>query len=289
MRYFLTIAGVTVLADVPYTLHPSESVSSFIQPYEGTLSYDLRLQVVPAERLPERTDVRYQEARRVYVGAGKDTGTYFSSYPDNPPYAFVARKAVYSDRVLYCEYLPGNERYMNYTQNLITLMDIEATMLDFGALILHASFIRWDGKGIIFSAPSGTGKSTQAELWERFAGVDILNGDRVAIRKKDGIWRAYGLPYAGTSGIYRNESAPLTAIVALRQAKENRIRRIHGAEAFRYLYPETMIHRWDPDFENKATDLLLQAISDIPVFLLECRPDREAVEILKNQIQSLKL
>ena len=242
--------------------------------------------MVPVGRLPERTDVRYKEARRVYVGGGDNAGTYFSSYPDAPPYAFVSRETVRSG-ILRCEYLPGKEKYMDYSRNLITLMDIEATLLDFGGLILHSSLVSWNSGGIVFSAPSGTGKSTQAELWEKYLGADILNGDRSGIRKTDGIWRAYGLPYAGTSGIYRNESVPLKALVALRQAGENRVRRIAGAEAFRYLYPETMIHRWDPDFEKRATDLLLTLISDVPVFLLECRPDREAVGILKTEIQSL--
>ena len=231
--------------------------------------------------------MRFTEPRRTYVGEGNDAGTYFSCHPDALPYAFVSRKMV-PNGVLRCEYLPGNEKYMDYARNLITLMDIEATLLDFDAIILHASLIRFADNGIIFSAPSGTGKSTQAELWKHYESAEILNGDRAALRQINDVWTAFGLPYAGTSGIYRNESAPLKAIVALRQAKEeNRIRRIEGAEAFRYLYPETMIHRWDMVFEQRATKLLLKLITDVPVFLLECCPDREAVDILKTEIQSL--
>ena len=286
MKHLLTIAGLTVLADVPYPLHPSESTACFIRPLEEPEPFDLRMEILPVEKLPVRTDVSYKEARRVYVGEGDNAGTYFSSYPDMPPYAFVSRGEI-RDGIIRCEYLPGNEKYMDYSRNLITLMDIEATLLHFGALILHSSSICWNGAGIVFSAPSGMGKSTQAALWEQFTGAEILNGDRTAIRITDGIWYAYGLPYAGTSGIYRNESAPLKAIVALRQAKENHIRRIAGAEAFGYLYPEAMIHRWDRQFESRAADLLLILISDIPVYLLECRPDRGAVEILKTEIQSL--
>lgn len=274
------------MADVPYQLHPSESTTCFMYPSEGPVSFDLKLELLPVKKLPDRTDVRYEEPRRVYVGEGDHAGTYFSCFPDAPPYAFVSREMV-SCGVLRCEYLPGNEKYMDYARNLITLMDIEATLLDFGALILHSSLISWNGAGIIFSAPSGTGKSTQAELWERFENADILNGDRAALRQIDGIWTGFGLPYAGTSGIYRNEYAPLCAVVTLRQAKENRIRRVAGAEAFRFLYPETMIHRWDKDFEQRATDLLLKLMNDVPVFLLECRPDREAVELLRDTLQTI--
>lgn len=286
MKHLISIAGLTVLADVPYKLHPSDSTTRFIQPLKAPVPFDLTFEIIPVERLPVRSDVRFTESRRVYVGTGDDAGTYFSSYPNKPPYAFASRKTVHSG-ILRCEYLPGNEKYMDYARNLITLMDIEATLLDFGAIILHSSLICWKGGGIIFSAPSGMGKSTQAELWRQYEGAEILNGDRAALRKKNGIWHGYGLPYAGTSGIYRNESAPLKVIVALRQATENRIRRIAGAEAFSYLYPETMIHRWDPQFESRAAELLLSLLSEIPVFLLECRADRGAVEILKTEIQSL--
>lgn len=278
----MELAGVDILADVPFLMHPNESTTEFFRPAEDDAACDLRLEFCPVEWLPDVQEDRFTEGRRTYVA----DGTYFSAHPELPPYAYVSRRTV-RDGYLRCEYLPGNEEYMDYARNLITLMDLEATLLDFGGLILHASFIRWNDSGIVFSAPSGTGKSTQAELWERYEGADILNGDRAALRRIDGEWRAFGLPYAGTSGIYRNESAPLRAIVALRQAKENRIRRIHGAEAFRYLYPETMIHRWDPAFEARATAFLLELMGDVPVFLLECLPDKGAVNLLRETIENL--
>ena len=299
MHYSLNLAGVSIFADVPFSLYQSEKTEEFIKASvyadhdndglikatssAALVSSDLCFRLSPTEALPEVKNIQFQEPRRIYVRDGHASATFFSSHPDRSPYAYVSRKTI-RDGYLNCLYLPGNEVYMNYTHNLITLMDIETTLLDFDALILHASFICWHDMGIIFSAPSGTGKSTQADLWAKYQGAEVLNGDRAALRKVDGLWRAYGLPYAGTSGIYRNESASLKAIVALRQAKENRIREIRGAEAFRYLYPETMIHRWDPDFERRATDLLLQLIGDIPVYLLECLPDEGAVKLLHDTI-----
>ena len=59
-----------------------------------------------------------------------------------------------------------------------------------------ASFIRWQGRGILFSAPSGTGKSTQANLWVQHQGAEVINGDRAALRQVGGRWQAFGLPYA---------------------------------------------------------------------------------------------
>ena len=94
-------------------------------------------------------------------------------------------------------------------------------LADFGMLILHSAYIvTQEGEGILFSGPSGAGKSTQAELWRQYAGAQVINGDRSLIRPADGT--AHGILYSGTSGICRNVSAPLRAIVLPVQAAENR-------------------------------------------------------------------
>ena len=121
--------------------------------------------------------------------------------------------------------------------------------------MIHAAFIRWQEKGILFTAPSGTGKSTQAELWKKYEGADILNGDRAAVRRDEsGCW----------------------------QAEENRIRRLGMLEIIQKLYPETTVHQWEPDFIEKALTLLTELAGEVPIYLLECRPDRGAVEAVKN-------
>ena len=284
MQYYYTLADICIRLASPFPVLDNESTKEFFSEIPPGHSPDLEILYRPSETLPEPRDIRYTEARRIYTGQGEGAAAFFSATPYVPPYAWVPRDTLMEGKLV-CRYLPGSEHLMNYSRNALTLMDLEATLLHFGAVILHASFIRWNGQGVIFSAPSGTGKSTQAELWEQHAAAEILNGDRAALRKLDGVWHAYGLPYAGTSGIYRNESAPLRAVVALRQASENNIRKLTASEAFRYLYPETMIHRWDPEFEAKASALLLDVLGDVPVYLLSCRPDREAVELLKNEIE----
>ena len=103
-----------------------------------------------------------------------------------------------------------------------------------------------------------------------------------AVRKdKNGCWQAYGLPYAGSSGIYRNEKAPVSAIIVLRQAYENRIQRLGMLEIIQKLYPETTVHQWESVFVEKALTLLTELAGEVPVYLLECRPDKDAVEAVK--------
>ena len=92
------------------------------------------------------------------------------------------------------------------------------------------------------------------------------------------------MPYAGSSGIYRNENAPLVGIVVLRQAPFNRLQRIHAAEAMRYLLPEFTLHRWDTLFMNEAVTRIVTLLQEVPVYLLECLPDEQAVALLHHSL-----
>lgn len=76
-------------------------------------------------------------------------------------------------------------------------------------------------------------------------------------------------------------------LVILRQAKENKIRRLSPAEAIRCLYPETLIHRWSRNDVEKSISLLSMLATEIPVFRLECRPDAESVQVLKQALLNL--
>lgn len=158
------------------------------------------------------------------------------------------------------------------------LIGIETFLLQKSAFLLHSSVVKIDGWAVLFSGPSGIGKSTQAMLWEKYLNAEILNGDRCLIRKKeDGFWGC-GSPWCGTSGIYRKEQAPLKGIFVLQQSERNTVRKI-GTAGFAKLFQQTIVNAWDKKFVEKFTDLLIELVAEIPVYELECRPDKEAVEL----------
>ena len=127
-----------------------------------------------------------------------------------------------------------------------SLFALERRMLQKDSFILHSAYIRHRGRAILFSAPSGTGKSTQASLWAQYAGAEIINGDRALLQKVQDCWMARGWPVCGTSGICQNADARLSAIVLLRQAKKNAVRRLSRGEAFLRLYGQVTVNRWRP-------------------------------------------
>lgn len=190
--------------------------------------------------------------------------------------------------IIRCDYQIGQEVRISCTRNIINLLGLESFLLQRDGLLLHSSLIQWNGRGLLFTAPSGTGKSTQAELWNRYEGADILNGDRAALMRRDNCWTAWGLPFAGTSGIYRNDSTPVSAIVILRQGVQNKIRSLSLGEAIRYIYPELTVHRWDADFSDRVLTLLIELVSSVPVYYLECLPDESAVCLLKDSIRKVE-
>ena len=201
--------------------------------------------------------------------------------PDKNPYAWVTpiNKHYYEVR-----YLAGEERYIDYSRNIIDIMNIEQVLNTFNAFILHSSFIKYQDKAILFTAPSGTGKSTQADLWEKYENAEIINGDRSGIRKMDGKWIAYGLPIAGSSGIYKNKKAEISHIIVLKQGKENKLTQLSPREAFIKLYSETLVHTWDKEFQENIINMITDVVQNVRIYQYECLPDKSAVEFLKKQV-----
>ena len=179
-------------------------------------------------------------------------------------------------------------KYTNETiqySNIFDSLALESTIIKQNVFILHSSFINYKGKAILFSGDSGVGKSTQASLWEKYRNVEQINGDRAFIRKKDGIWYAYGSPFSGSSKIYKNECYPIEAIVMLKQAKQNKVKCLNKSESFKSVITQVTINRWNGDFYNKVIDLVDELIDDIPVYLLECLPNEGAVNLLDDYIK----
>lgn len=164
-------------------------------------------------------------------------------------------------------------------------MELPHLLADHEGVLLHCAWIRWNGRGILFTAPSGTGKSTQAQLWCDLMGAELINGDRAAIRIHNGHAFAFGVPMSGSSDVRRNETMPIEAIVYLSQAKDCRIERLRGAWAFRRLWEGCTVPTWDRGDVERITDIVGRIISQVPVFHLACTPDRRAVELLLDTME----
>lgn len=151
-------------------------------------------------------------------------------------------------------------------------------LLQFDGLMLHASAVELDGKAYLFSGNSGMGKSTHTRIWQSVFGEDarVFNDDKPALRFIDGTWYAYGTPWCGKDSININMKVPVAGICFLKQASENRIRRLSHQEAVQNVISQTL-RRFK---QTKNLDLMLSHVDNlvrrVPIFEMENRPEPEA-------------
>ncbi len=153
-------------------------------------------------------------------------------------------------------------------------------LLDYDGLVLHSSAIAYENKAYLFSADSGTGKSTHTSFWTKcFDGAEVINDDKPALRLMDGIFYAYGTPWSGSTPINLNVKVPLQAICFIERADKNSIERItDNAEIIKLFMPQTLRHVGN----DKAEKLMLnleKLISNIPFYKLRCLPNEDAAKL----------
>ena len=151
-------------------------------------------------------------------------------------------------------------------------------LLRFEGMMLHASAVELDGEAYLFSAPSGTGKSTHTEGWMRvFDRAQIINDDKPAIREIDGRYYAFGTPFSGKYDISLNKGYPVKGICFLDRG-ENQIKKLTLDKAMTPLFNQTI----RPDDESKM-DLLCKRAEDllgsVSFYAMLCDTSDEAVKM----------
>ena len=152
-------------------------------------------------------------------------------------------------------------------------------------LMLHSSALSYKGEGILFSAPSGTGKSTQSSLWKQVYGeeVVIVNDDTPFIRNFNGISYVYGCPWSGKTDINEQMKVPVKAVVSVKQGKENSVKKLTATEGFFRIFNETK-KPVESNMLDRAMDNVITFLSNTQVYELTCKPEKEAVYVLKEAL-----
>ena len=135
------------------------------------------------------------------------------------------------------------------------MLPMRAILLRFHTLFLHAAQVSLKGTGILFTAPSGTGKTTQAKLWKKYRNGQIVCSDRTLARKINGVWKTYGYPLDGSEPVRSGEVNRLGCIVLLRQDAVCRIERLRPAKAVGSLMQQAVMDCWDGDAKSQVMEL----------------------------------
>ena len=213
----------------------------------------------------------------------KNLHSYFDSVKGRT-YALTRHFEDHTDIYLAEENLPWGQT----VDQLFTQLAMTHVLLKKSKLLLHAAYILTEKGAILFTAPSGTGKSTQAELWQKYRGAKIINGDRAVVGFHGEIPMAYGFPLSGSSAICVNQTAPLRAIVRLHQGEENSIRLLRGAEAVSVLLNGTAIPEEYKEDLPKIMDTAILLAQNIPILDFSCLPDESAIFVLEQTLKSFE-
>lgn len=176
------------------------------------------------------------------------------------------------------------EKYPNLTRDeleyLATGTLFHYKLAAFNGVMLHSSCIMYNGMGYLFSADSGTGKSTHTGLWKDVFGDDVIyiNDDKPIIRLVDGEYRVFGTPWSGKTDLNNNVSAPVGAIVFLHRSDENSCRRMDVKnENAAVLFLEQAAKPKSEALLRQALVTADDILRRVPVFSLGCNISKEAV------------
>ena len=150
----------------------------------------------------------------------------------------------------------------------------------FDRILIHGASIMKDGKGFLFIAPSGTGKTTHIKLWGKRFGKEIvvIDGDKPFVGFENNVPTVWGSPRSGKEGWNNPISAPISGIALLERSETNSITPVSPAEIFDNLF---MQFYFPPqvDAANRTSDIINRILSTVPLYRLRCNMEIEAAEI----------
>lgn len=179
----------------------------------------------------------------------------------------------------------------SYLETLVVYRKMCSQLPHRGVILMHGSVIAVDGEAYMFTACSGTGKSTHVRLWRQLFGerAVMVNDDKPLVRVRaaeDGHKEIiiYGTPWDGKHHLSTNMSAPLKAICILERGVENEIHRVGAAEAFPMLIQQS----FRPDDREgfiRALDLLGDVAENVGLYDLHCNMNPEAARVSYEGMQ----
>lgn len=173
-----------------------------------------------------------------------------------------------------------------YLETLALYRKMAEKLPQYDTLLFHGSCIAVDGVGYLFTAKSGTGKSTHTALWRRLFGerAYMVNDDKpLLIVKDDGVW-ACGTPWDGKHRLSTNAIVPLKGICILTRGVENEIEPISPKDALPALLQQTY-RPVTPDGMMQVLRLAAKLTEKVGFYLLKCNMEQTAAQVAFDGMQ----
>lgn len=173
----------------------------------------------------------YYEVHTYCAGYQTDETAEYSVTVSQEDIAFEREKSACEDKL---QGIPARHFPDSYLEKLAVYRKIAEQMTAFDTILFHGSCIAVDGMGYLFTAKSGTGKSTHTQLWREYFGdrAVMVNDDKPLIHIGANDVTVYGTPYNGKHRLGNNLAVPLKAICILTRADENHIEPLSAQQAY---------------------------------------------------------
>lgn len=210
---------------------------------------------------------------------------YLYGGPEEPAFtAIISKDDINAEREISNE----SESFPDaYLESLALFRKLCNYLLDKGdGIVFHSSAVMVDGEVYLFTAPSGTGKSTHARLWRELLGdkVVMVNDDKPIVRYINGEFYVYGTPWTGKHGLGGNVRGKLKAICRIQQAKENCIRKADNREMIFVIMGQT-VRPSELDRMRNLMDLIDKMLSSVDKYCMGCNMDISAAEMSYNTMR----
>lgn len=192
-----------------------------------------------------------------------------------------------TDREIAADNPSGSELSAPYAESICIYRKLALKALEYDTLLMHGSVIEYRGRGIIFLAASGVGKTTHTMLWKTVFGdkVTVINGDKPLIRFLNGDPYAYGTPWAGKEGYQTDRCVELTDICFINRNDVNKTVSAESGDCLNGLMKQ-VLHPTD-SFNALKTLELVDALSKRCRFWNAfCNTDPQAAEAAENAIMN---
>ena len=203
-----------------------------------------------------------------------DAAPDFSIEITSADIAFEREKSEREDRA---EGIPVRKFTDAYLETVAVQRKISECLFAYDTLLFHGSVVAVDGAAYLFTAKSGTGKSTHTRLWREVFGdrAVMVNDDKPFLRLTENAPLACGSPWNGKHGLGTNLCVPLKAVCILERGDENRIQKITAKQALPMLVQQSnrpMDRKWMP----KYLELLDRLAGGVEFYRLACNMDPRA-------------
>ena len=182
-----------------------------------------------------------------------------------------------------------NGKYGRFNNELSAMLrKFTIWSLDKNAIFLHSALIDFDGVGVAFAAPSGTGKTTHMRLWQQLFGdrVVVVNGDKPTVRFFEDIKFpvGYGTPWNGKEMLGINGKTNIKHFCFIERSEKNSCEKVDPSQVLDLFFKQVILPRNNPNAISKTLKLANMFLNNVTVWKIKCNMDISAAKVAYDTI-----